>query len=183
MAQAVPVLPDTHREDEVFDPGTYVYNFQLPLDNDLPESIRVRLGKVKYSLEVFIERPGVFHRNLHGSREVRVVRTPTLDSWGGPDLIARAMAWEDRAHYQVIVTGSSFPQGSPVPISFQFMPLSKVRCLSIRVRLNETVEIWTRNGLGHQKVRSAPIVLLDRSLVDYSSDGGSATANRDVSGV
>ena len=48
-----------------FYPGDYLYNFELPLDSRLPETIDVDLGSVKYELEATVERAGAFLSLIH----------------------------------------------------------------------------------------------------------------------
>jgi arrestin-related trafficking adapter 3/6 len=60
----------------VFPAGEYVYNFELPLNSVLPESVECELGAVRYELEASVERSGAFKSNLTGRTEVLLVRTP-----------------------------------------------------------------------------------------------------------
>lgn len=53
------------------------YNFELPLDSVLPESIECELGSVKYELEATIERAGAFKSNLSGKTDILLVRNPS----------------------------------------------------------------------------------------------------------
>src|SRR6201999_2787560 len=59
-----------------FSPGDYIYNFELPLDSRIPETIDVELGSVKYELEATVERSGAFRANLTGFKEVTLIRAP-----------------------------------------------------------------------------------------------------------
>jgi len=63
-----------------FCPGEYMYNFELPLDSHLPETIDVDLGSVKYELEATVERAGAFRTNLVGTKEVTLIRAPSEGS-------------------------------------------------------------------------------------------------------
>jgi arrestin-related trafficking adapter 3/6 len=55
----------------------YSYNFELPLDSVLPESIECVRGSVRYELEATIERAGAFKSNIAGKTEVILVRNPS----------------------------------------------------------------------------------------------------------
>ena len=72
---------------KVFAPGEYMlvilvvalmnrYNFELPLDSVLPESIDCNMGHVRYELEATIERAGTFKANIYGKTAVLLVRNP-----------------------------------------------------------------------------------------------------------
>lgn len=52
------------------------YNFELPLDSSLPESIECDMGSVNYELEATIERAGAFKSNLSGKTDILLVRNP-----------------------------------------------------------------------------------------------------------
>src|SRR5947207_9605810 len=83
---------------KVFQPGDYVYNFELPLVSRLPESIAVDLGNVKYELEALVERSGAFRANLMGSKELTLIRAPSEGSLEQTEPIAISRNWEDQLH-------------------------------------------------------------------------------------
>jgi hypothetical protein len=60
----------------IFAAGEYIYNFELPLDSVLPESVECDMGSVRYELEATVERAGAFKSNLSGKTEVLLVRNP-----------------------------------------------------------------------------------------------------------
>jgi arrestin-related trafficking adapter 3/6 len=60
----------------MFAAGEYIYNFELPLDSVLPESVECDMGSVRYELEATVERYGAFKSNLSGKTEVLLVRNP-----------------------------------------------------------------------------------------------------------
>jgi hypothetical protein len=128
-----------------FQPGDYIYNFELPLDSHLPETIDVDLGSVKYELEAVIERAGAFRANLVGTKEVTVIRTPAEGSLEQVEPIAISRNWEDQLHYDIVISGKSFPLGSQVPIAFKLTPLAKVQCHRIKVYVTESVEYLCNN--------------------------------------
>ncbi|KLU92533.1 hypothetical protein MAPG_11478 [Magnaporthiopsis poae ATCC 64411] len=61
---------------KVFAPGTYEYSFELPIDHHQLETTRLQYGSVRWQLETVVERAGAFRPNLHGVREVSIVRVP-----------------------------------------------------------------------------------------------------------
>ena len=56
------------------------YNFELPIDSVLPESIECDMGSVRYELEATVERSGAFKPNLCGKTEILLVRNPSEQS-------------------------------------------------------------------------------------------------------
>ena len=79
--------PTQARGYRVFAAGEYMYisswffsdsryNFELPIDSVLPESIECDMGSVGYELEATIERAGAFKSNLSGKTDILLVRNP-----------------------------------------------------------------------------------------------------------
>lgn len=135
---------------KVFHPGDYVYNFELPVDSRMPESINVELGNVKYELEALVERSGAFRANLVGVKELTVIRTPSEGSLEQIEPIAISRNWEDQLHYDIVISGKSFPLGASVPIAFKLTPLAKVQCHRIKVFITENIQYFTANKRVHR---------------------------------
>ncbi|KAL6163553.1 hypothetical protein ACJQWK_10091 [Exserohilum turcicum] len=133
-----------------FNPGEYMYNFELPLDSHLPETIDVDLGSVKYELEAIVERAGAFRTNLVGTKEVTLIRAPSEGSLEQVEPIAISRSWEDQLHYDIVISGKSFPLGAQVPIAFKLTPLAKVQCHRIKVFVTENVEYFCNNKRVHR---------------------------------
>lgn len=129
----------------IFQPGDYVYNFELPIESCLPETINVDLGTVKYELEGTIERPGAFRPNLVGRKDVIMIRCPAETSLECSEPIAISRTWEDQLHYDIVISGKSFPLGSAIPIAFKLTPLAKVRCHRIKIFITENIGYSCRN--------------------------------------
>ncbi|KAF1937926.1 hypothetical protein EJ02DRAFT_40139 [Clathrospora elynae] len=133
-----------------FNAGEYLYNFELPLDSHLPETIDVDLGSVKYELEATVERAGAFRTNLVGTKEVTLIRAPSEGSLEQVEPIAISRSWEDQLHYDIVISGKSFPLGAQVPIAFKLTPLAKVQCHRIKVFVTENVEYFCNNKRVHR---------------------------------
>jgi hypothetical protein len=133
-----------------FNPGEYLYNFELPLDSHLPETIDVELGSVKYELEATVERAGAFRANLVGTKEITLIRAPSEGSLEQVEPIAISRSWEDQLHYDIVISGKSFPLGAQVPIAFKLTPLAKVQCHRIKVFVTENIEYFCANKRVHR---------------------------------
>lgn len=145
-----------------FVPGDYIYNFELPLDSRLPETIKVELGRVKYQLEAIVERAGAFRANLMGSKEITLIRAPAEGSLEQVEPIAISRNWEDQLHYDIVISGKSFPLGSQVPIAFKLTPLAKVQCHRIKVFVTENIQYYTQNKRVHRLEPTRKVQLFEK---------------------
>ncbi|KAF2161379.1 hypothetical protein M409DRAFT_59093 [Zasmidium cellare ATCC 36951] len=145
-----------------FLPGDYIYNFELPLDSRLPETIDVELGSVKYELEAVVERSGAFRANLVGTKEVTLIRAPAEGSLEQVEPIAISRNWEDQLHYDIVISGKSFPLGTQVPIAFKLTPLAKVQCHRIKVLVTENIEYFCSNKRVHRMEPTRKVQLFEK---------------------
>jgi len=163
--EAVALQSDSTMEQngyKKFQPGDYVYNFELAIANDMPETTNVQFGTVKWELEALVGRAGFFRTDLLGTKEVTLVRAPGEDSLECTEPIVHKNTWEDQLRYEVVVSGKWFPMGSRIPIAFNFTPLANVQCHRVEVSLIEKVERFTSNAKGYKLGSSRSIRLLER---------------------
>jgi hypothetical protein len=154
--------PQTVRNYRLFPPGDYLYAFEFPIDGSLPETIKSELGFVRYDLEAIVERSGAFRPNLLGSTEIEVVRTPAEGSLEQVEPIAISRNWEDQLHYDIVISGKSFPMGSQVPIAFKLTPLAKVECHRIKVYVTENIQHWTQDKFVHRLQPPKKVLLFEK---------------------
>ena len=167
---------------KVFHPGDYIYNFELPLDSRLPESINVDLGNVKYELEALVERSGAFRANLVGSKELTLIRAPSEGSLEQVEPIAISRNWEDQLHYDIVISGKSFPLGSYVPIAFKLTPLAKVQCHRIKVFVTENIQYFTNNKKVHRLEPTRKILLFEKRAEAHSVSSYPGSSMRILAG-
>jgi hypothetical protein len=148
---------------KTFHPGVYEYSFEITLDHSCPETMNLPMGSVKWILEAIVERAGTFKPNLHGSQEVVIVRAPDQNSLEQIEPIAINRKWEDQLHYDIVISGKSFPLGSKIPIAFKLTPLAKVQCHRIKVYVTENVDYYCRNKKVTRKDAQRKILLLERN--------------------
>lgn len=158
----------------IFAPGDYTYNFELPINASLPESIESSRGSVRYELEASVERPGAFKSKLVGKKSVTLIRSPAEASLEVGDPIVVSRNWEDQLHYDIVIGGKAFPIGSVVPVAFKLTPLAKVRCHRIRIMITENTEYFAR----HKKIHGIESVR-KFLLYEHQPDGG---ANENILG-
>jgi len=118
---------------KVFYPGMYEYSFELPIDHHQLETTKLPYGSVKWELHATVERAGAFKPNLHGVKEVSIVRVPDQLSLEMVEPISISRKWEDQLHYDIIISGKSFPLGTKIPIAFKLTPLAKVQVHKLKV--------------------------------------------------
>lgn len=148
---------------KVFYPGTYDYSFELPIDHHQLETTKLQYGSVKWELHALVERAGAFKPNLHGVKEVCIVRVPDQMSLEMTEPISISRQWEDQLHYDIIISGKSFPIGSKIPVAFKLTPLAKVQVHKLKVFLTESVEYWTNDRRVTRKDPGRKILLLEKS--------------------
>ncbi|KAF2189045.1 hypothetical protein K469DRAFT_724327 [Zopfia rhizophila CBS 207.26] len=165
-----------------FNPGEYMYNFELPLDSLLPETIDVELGSVKYELEATVERAGAFRANLLGTKEVTLIRAPAEGSLEQVEPIAISRSWEDQLHYDIVISGKSFPLGAQVPIAFKLTPLAKVQCHRIKVFVTENIEYFCANKRVHRMEPTRKIQLFEKRADSPPTSTFPGSSMRIVSG-
>lgn len=134
----------------VFQPGEYIYNFELPIANSMPESISALYGSVQYYLEATVERYGTFKPNVVGRKDIKLVRAASLNNVETSEPITVSKDWEDQMHYDIVVGGKAFPLGTHIPIAMKFTPFAKVKCHRIRIYVTENVEYYCRDKKVHR---------------------------------
>ncbi|KAK4639964.1 hypothetical protein QC761_700280 [Podospora bellae-mahoneyi] len=147
---------------KIFGPGTYEYAFELPIDHNQLETTKLQYGSVRWELETMVERAGAFKPNLHGSKEVSIVRLPDQMSLEMTEPISISRHWEDQLHYDIMISGKSFPIGAKIPIAFKLTPLAKVQVHKLKVFVTESIEYWTNDRHVTRKDSGRKILLLEK---------------------
>ncbi|EXK76627.1 hypothetical protein FOQG_18634 [Fusarium oxysporum f. sp. raphani 54005] len=147
---------------KVFYPGTYDYFFELPIDHRQLETTKVQYGFVKWELHAAVDRAGIFNPNLHGVKEVSIVRVPDPLSLEMTESMLISRQWQDQLYYDIIISGKGFPIGSKIPITFQLTPLAKVHLHGLKVFVIESMEYWSNDRTAARKASSRKILLLSK---------------------
>ena len=148
---------------KTFSPGTYEYSFELPIDHHQLESTKLPFGSVKWELQATVERAGAFRPNLNGSKELSIVRLPDQLSLEATEPISISRQWDDQLHYDIVVSGKSFPIGSKIPVAFKFTPLAKVQVYKIRVFIAESIEYFTNDRQVHRREPGRKLLLMEKT--------------------
>jgi hypothetical protein len=147
---------------KVFHPGVYEYSFEIPIDNNSPETTKLPLASVIWQLEVIVERAGTFKPNLQGFKEIPVVRSPSEDSLELVEPISISRTWEDQLHYEIMISGKSFPLGSKIPIAFKLTPLAKVQVHKLKVYVSESFEYYACDRKVTRRDITRKVLLLEK---------------------
>ena len=148
---------------KIFRPGTYEYAFELPIDHNQLETAKLQYGSIRWELETTVERAGAFKPNLHGTKEVSIVRLPDQMSLEMSEPISISRHWEDQLHYDIVISGKSFPIGGRIPIAFKLTPLAKVQIHKLKVFVTESIEYWTNDRHVTRKDPGRKLLLLEKS--------------------
>ncbi|KAK5527649.1 hypothetical protein LTR23_010867 [Exophiala sp. CCFEE 6169] len=151
-------------------------------DSRLPESCHVDLGYVKYDLEALIERSGAFRANLVGAKGLTLIRAPSEGSLEQTAPIAISRTWQDQLHYDIVISGKSFPLGSSVPIAFKLTPLAKVQCHRINVFVTENIQYFTNNKKVHRLEPTRKMQLIEKRADSTSTSSYPGSSIRVLAG-
>lgn len=138
------------RNYRILEPGNYVYDFELPLDSRLPESIKIGFGRVKYELVAIIARAGAFRADLVGSKEVTLIRTPAEGSLEQFQPLAINRKWKDELHVEIIVSSKSIPLDAQIPISCTLTTQATIQFHWMKVFVTEHTEYFCSDKLVHR---------------------------------
>lgn len=153
---------DARKGYEIFPPGDYMYDFELPLESNLPETINLKLGSVKYMLEAIVERAGLFSANLVASKAVTLIRTPAQGAMEQVEPIVVNRTMGNEVKLNVMISGKSFPLGAQIPILINITPLSKAQLQWIRVFVTEHIEYSCSNEHVHRVEPSRKLQLFEK---------------------
>ncbi|KAK9693023.1 hypothetical protein K7432_014105 [Basidiobolus ranarum] len=120
-------------------PKDYVYDFELPLKGDLPESVDVNSGKIVYKLVATVERPA-FRFDMKASRPVEIKRAPlpSTDDFLQPSMISGI--WSDQLAYHISTPDTTYTVGDQFPVLFNFCSLNpNFKVLKVNLVLREFV--------------------------------------------
>ncbi|CAD6443913.1 1b3bce51-5617-4aa5-8b1d-a78fb18bc6e4 [Sclerotinia trifoliorum] len=149
---------------KTFHPGVYEYTFEMPIDNNSPETTKLPDASVKWQVEAMVERASAFRPNLMGIKEVPVIRTPSIESLELVEPISISRNWDDQLHYDIMISGKSFPLGSRIPIAFKLTPLAKVQIHKIRIYVTESIDYSSNGNTYNRKGKSPKKILLFEKL-------------------
>ena len=116
-----------------FKKGTYTYPISFTIPNTAPPSLQCDYGSVVWKLYAHVHRPGAFKTKFTATREVQVIACPTEEDTEDTENIIVERHWDQQLQYLISISGRSFHIGGTMPVTFAFMPLSKVKIFRLAV--------------------------------------------------
>ncbi|ORX95385.1 hypothetical protein K493DRAFT_282853 [Basidiobolus meristosporus CBS 931.73] len=141
---------EANHDSYLLAPKDYVYDFEVPLRGDLPESVDVNSGRIVYKLKAVVERPA-FHFSLKCSRTVEMKRAPlpSTDDFLQPTMISGI--WSDKFAYHISTPDTTYTVGDQFPVLFNFCSL--IPCFKVC-----KINIYLREFVTYNIKGSKPIV-------------------------
>ncbi|ORX90670.1 hypothetical protein K493DRAFT_317814 [Basidiobolus meristosporus CBS 931.73] len=123
------VFFDAGKKSQTMQVGSYKYDFEMALPEELPESCKLEFGSVHYKFKATVDTSMLFS-NLKDEREVflRQNVNSLLDSVY-PNEITRN--WRNLLKIRMTIPSNQYKRGSTLPISFQTQSVDE----SVRVNL------------------------------------------------
>ncbi|KAJ7125134.1 hypothetical protein C8R44DRAFT_830961 [Mycena epipterygia] len=148
-----------------FKKGTYTFPISFAIPPNSPPSMECPYGRVVWRLKANVHRPGAFAARMTAVRDVVVVAAPTEDDTEDTENIVVERHWEQQLQYLISISGRSFPIGGVVPVTFNMMPMAKVKIHRLAMYLEEKVEYYSQMK---RVARSEPITRIP--LLSVKSD-------------
>ncbi|KAK9701641.1 hypothetical protein K7432_011639 [Basidiobolus ranarum] len=127
-----------------FEAKEHVYEFELPLPAELPESVDADYARIQYSLRATVETP-LFASNLRTDKVVNIRQH--VDTFMSVRYNTHIEStWKDMVDYEVILPSHEYSPGDTIPITFKH---------HIRDNSYKLVSIWA--GLGENTVYTSVI--------------------------
>ncbi|ORX94588.1 hypothetical protein K493DRAFT_407949 [Basidiobolus meristosporus CBS 931.73] len=104
------------------------FDFELPLNGDLPSSIHTKIVNIRYQVIGVIERPFLF-KNIVAHSPVSIQRSTVLENFEVDASTSFSGVWASRLCYDVFTTDLTFVIGDPIQLSFKLFALKK--CLNL----------------------------------------------------
>lgn len=111
----------------------YTYPISFPIPVNFPPTLQCENAHVSWELRGVTHRPGTFTSKLSALQEITVVATPGEDDTEDTDSIVVERQWDSQMQYVIVVSGRAFRIGGRMPVSFVFMPLTKMKIYRISV--------------------------------------------------
>ncbi|CEI41689.1 unnamed protein product [Fusarium venenatum] len=148
------------KHDKIFYPGIYEYDFVFPITHHQLETTQVPHATVNWTLFTKIARSGLFHHTLRGQKEVTFVRTPDPLSLEMIQPIPLRCHGDNWLQYDIVVSGRSFPIGSPIQIAMKVRPTEGNMVQGFELLINESIEYWFNNKKVNRKGPTRSILLV-----------------------
>ncbi|ORX97988.1 hypothetical protein K493DRAFT_184819, partial [Basidiobolus meristosporus CBS 931.73] len=139
VTQHVWTFLEPQRNPHTLHPSKHIFDFELPLSGDLPESVKVNFGKIVYRLVAVVKRPGLF-KDIKTKRNITIQRTPlpSMEEYSNSSTVMGT--WNHRLDYSVCASSPSYTFGDTIPVNVTLRPKAghyPFRILKVKATLNE----------------------------------------------
>ncbi|PVU93090.1 hypothetical protein BB559_003444 [Furculomyces boomerangus] len=135
----------------IFNPGTHLFSFSMPLPGDTLESIYHENLENGYYLEAKIKRPGL-SKNIYLKRKIEIERDVLSDGLLNSTEISISRTWKDILDVSVYVPSNVFTKSSKIEPIITFEPkVNDLKITSIGVSLWETARFYSVNNEKYSK--------------------------------
>ncbi|CAG8572132.1 2681_t:CDS:2 [Cetraspora pellucida] len=120
---------------QLLDAGAHIYDFELYLPGNLPETINADRGKVSYKLVARAIRSGL-QPNIKASQDVPIIRT--IFDERNAEGIVYANDWRKTLGYEINLSKKAYMLGEPMQIDLKFSPLIQdIQIIGIQLKIHE----------------------------------------------
>lgn len=158
-----PAISLFDKDTFVFPAGEYVYPFEQLIPHNLPESVKVEYGQVKYELELRIKRFSMFKSSFTVTKPIQVIRSPSDSSVEESEPIVIAKPWKDKLKYNILINSRDVILDAFLPISIHVTPLDKITLYRTRIYITETIEYYARKKKLHRLEKAKKYLLAEHN--------------------
>ncbi|ORY04403.1 hypothetical protein K493DRAFT_205760 [Basidiobolus meristosporus CBS 931.73] len=147
---------DVGKKSRTLASGQHVFDFELPLSGDIPETVRTEHGAIEYLLTAHVERPR-FRTNYYSTRSVFIKRQVSSMATELMQSVVISDLWEDKLAYEFSVPYRAFGEGESITVGFRLHPLVEgLQVERVSCSLKEYVR-YESNGTNSHRVHSHQI--------------------------
>ncbi|KAK9764481.1 hypothetical protein K7432_007972 [Basidiobolus ranarum] len=141
---------DAGKKSKTLASGQHVFDFELPLSGDIPETVRTERGIIEYVLTAHVERPR-FHTNYFATRNVFIKRQVSSTATELMESVVISDLWEHKLAYEFFVPYRAFGEGESITVGFKLHPLVEgLQVQRVSCSLKEYVRYESNDGNSHR---------------------------------
>ncbi|RIB10597.1 hypothetical protein C2G38_2205662 [Gigaspora rosea] len=157
---------------QLLDAGTHVYDFELYIPGDLPETIKADRGRVTYKITARAIRPGL-QLNFNVSRHVTIIRT--IFDERNAEGIFYTSTWRKMLCYEINVSKKAYLLGESMPVYLKFNPrVQNISVFGVHLKIIEE-STYKSNGQKVTELQSFDVYQFrtdDPDIpIDFDEDG------------
>ncbi|ORX47686.1 hypothetical protein DM01DRAFT_1326747 [Hesseltinella vesiculosa] len=125
-----------HKKSYTLAAGEHVFDFELSLPGDLPQTLEAEDAQISYRFKAVVERPAFVH-NLVKKLPIKVVRSMLPSEFDLYQSLEISNTWESKMQYDITMSSKMYALGETIRLTFSILPIApqlKVRsiCASLK---------------------------------------------------